>query len=147
LVPIHIQQFTLEDHDMPRTASGGLSIAQLEQMLNRRRSELNDLEKERRKLLQRLSNLDQRIAGLGGSRRGGRNGSAGGRARNAKSLVACLEDVLGSGKPMQVGDIAERVKAGGYRSSSANFRGIVNQTLIKDKRFASAGRGLYQLKK
>src|SRR4051812_2877863 len=111
---------------MPRTALGGLSITQLEQMLNRRRSEINDLEKERRNIQQKLNALDQRIAAMGGARggRAGRNGS-GGRARNEKSLVACLEDVLSSGKPMQVGDIAEKVRACGYHSNSANFRGIV----------------------
>jgi hypothetical protein len=33
----------------------------------------------------------------------------------------------------------------GYRSGSANFRSVVNIALIKEKRFRSAGRGLYQL--
>ena len=59
-----------------------------------------------------------------------------------------MEELLSkSGKPMQVGDILQKVEDAGYHSRSANFRGIVNQTLIKDKRFTSAGRGLYQLKK
>jgi hypothetical protein len=48
---------------------------------------------------------------------------------------------------MKVGDIADAVQSKGYRSNSANFRGIVNQALIKDKRFGAASRGLYQLKK
>jgi ribosomal protein L19E len=39
----------------------------------------------------------------------------------------------------------EGVLAAGYRSNSGNFRGIVNQALIKDKRFTSAGRGLYEM--
>jgi hypothetical protein len=40
------------------------------------------------------------------------------------------------------------VQKSGYRSNSANFRSIVNQTLIKErKRFGQAGRGIYQLKK
>ena len=53
----------------------------------------------------------------------------------------------GKGKAMRVGEIVEAVQAGGYRSNSANFRGIVNQTLIKErKRFAAADRGLYQLR-
>src|SRR3712207_8218784 len=50
------------------------------------------------------------------------------------------------GKTMSVGEIVEAVERSGYRSNSANFRGIVNQTLIKDKRFQQAGRGQYQLK-
>jgi hypothetical protein len=47
---------------------------------------------------------------------------------------------------VSVGDIAERVQASGYRSSSANFRGIVNQALVKDKRFVSTARGMYGLR-
>jgi hypothetical protein len=50
------------------------------------------------------------------------------------------------GKPMSVSEIMEAASASGYRSGSANFRGIVNQTLIKDKRFAQVSRGVYQLK-
>jgi hypothetical protein len=57
--------------------------------------------------------------------------SNGRRGRNEMSLVATLEQ----------GTIVEAVKAQGYRSNSANFRAIVNQTLIKEKQFSSAGRG------
>jgi len=39
------------------------------------------------------------------------------------------------------------VLAGGYRSTSPQFKAIVNQTLIKEKRFVSAARGIYRLKK
>ena len=97
----------------------------------------------------RLQELEADIRRLGGSAgRRGRGGAGGGtRARNAKSLIETLEDVLKGGKPMKVGDIADAAQKTGYRSNSANFRSIVNQTLIKDKRFGSAGRGVYQLKK
>ncbi|HSU69029.1 MAG TPA: hypothetical protein VLJ39_19255, partial [Tepidisphaeraceae bacterium] len=79
---------------------------------------------------------------------GGSRGGGGGRARNAKSLNDSIDEVLrGNGKPMKVGDIVDAVEATGYRSSSANFRGIVNQALIKDKRFIAAERGMYQIKK
>jgi hypothetical protein len=111
-------------------------------MLHQRRSELSDLRKERAAMERDIARLDRRIESLGGGKARGRRG------RNAQSLTAIMEDVLGkSGKPMQVGDIVDKVLSSGYRSTSANFRGIVNQTLIKDKRFGSAGRGLYQLKK
>jgi hypothetical protein len=139
---------------MPRTAAtNGLTIAQLEQMLNTRRSEIGKLEKLRNKMARKLAAIDARIAALGGSIRGGngagrRAGGPGSRVRNEKSLNDTIAGILQkSGKPMGVGDIASACKDCGYRSNSANFRGIVNQTLIKDKRFVSAGRGLYQLKK
>jgi hypothetical protein len=137
---------------MPRIGTGAYSIAQLEQMLNKCKNERQKLERERNKVARRLQQLDSRIHALGGngSGRGGRGsgGGAGSRVRNEKSLTEMLEGVLGkSSKAMKVGDIADAVQSGGYRTNSANFRGIVNQTLIKDKRFASAGRGLYQMKK
>ena len=139
---------------MPRLGTGAYTIAQLEQMLDKCKNERQKLERERNKVARRLQQLDSRIHALGGngSGRGGRGGAGGGgagsRVRNEKSLTEMLESVLGkSNKPMKVGDIAHAVQSGGYRTNSANFRGIVNQTLIKDKRFTSAGRGLYQMKK
>jgi hypothetical protein len=139
---------------MPRTAAAsGLSIAQLEKMLNVRKGEIQRLTRQRNKVARRLDAIDSRIRALGGNGHGGRGGGGGGggagsRVRNEKSLIEMIEGVLGkSGKPMKVGDIADAVRAGGYRSNSANFRSIVNQTLIKEKKFGSAGRGLYQMKK
>jgi hypothetical protein len=126
-----------------------MSIAQLEQILAGRRAELNQKQREHGKLLARLQQLESDIRRLGGApgKRGRGGGLGGTRARNDKSLIETLEGVLKGGKPMRVGDIADAAQKTGYRSNSANFRSIVNQTLIKDKRFASAGRGLYQLKK
>jgi hypothetical protein len=127
---------------MPRSRFGGLSISQIESLLQQRRGELGKLRKERAELERGMAKLDRKIESLGGGR------SRGGRAKNEKSLTALMEELLQkSSKPMQVGDILAKVEAAGYRSSSANFRSIINQTLIKDKRFSSAGRGLYQLKK
>ncbi len=146
---------------MPRLGSGSYSIVQLEQMLNKCRSERQKLERQRAKVARRLQRLDSRLNALGGNgSRGGRGGGAaaagggggaargaGTRVRNEKSLTEMLDGILSkASKPMKVGDIADAVKSGGYRTNSANFRGIVNQTLIKDKRFTSAGRGLYQMK-
>ena len=132
-----------------KTLNNGMSIAQLEQMLAGRKAELNQKQKEHSRLLARLQQLETDIRQLGGSpgRRGRGGAGGGGRARNERSLLATLEEVLKPGKPMKVGDIAEAAQKSGYRSNSSNFRGIVNQTLIKDKRFSSAGRGVYQLKK
>jgi hypothetical protein len=130
---------------MARPAIGmNLSITQLEQVLRARKSQLQKLAKQRAKIARELARLDARISMLGGPA-GGNGGGM--RARNAKSLVGMIEDVLRSGKPMGVGDIVVAVQKGGYKSNSANFRGIVNQTLIKEKQFTSAGRGVYQLKK
>ena len=134
---------------MPRPATGmNLSIAQLEQVLRARKTQLQKLAKQRTKIARELTKLDARITMLGGVGGGGRMGGGGSRAHNEKSLVEMIEGVLSkTGKPMGVGDIVDAVQKGGYKSNSANFRGIVNQTLIKEKQFTSAGRGVYQLKK
>jgi hypothetical protein len=123
-----------------------MTITQLEGLLSSRRTRLNQLARDRKKAQAKLDAIDRQISQLSG-RAGGIGG--GGRARNEVSLVQAMQNVLGeSGKPMRVGDIVDAVMRSGYRSSSANFRGIVNQTLIKErKNFQSAGRGLYQLKK
>ena len=133
---------------MSRPSTGvNLNIAQLEQILHNRKSELNRLEKHRKDLQKKLESVEADIARIGGAPGGQRPGT---RPHNEKSLPETLDHVLRSaGHPMKVGDIADAVLATGYRSTSDNFRAIVNQTLIKERRrFASSGeRGTYQLKK
>jgi septal ring factor EnvC (AmiA/AmiB activator) len=136
---------------MARPSNGSFfNIPQLERILQERRTDLGRLERQRSELQRKLDGLDRQIVKLQGSLRGGvgrRGVTAGGRARNSQSLVEVLESVLKGGKPMKVGDIVDAVQSSGYRSNSANFRGIVNQTLIKErKRFAPTDRGVYQLK-
>jgi hypothetical protein len=142
---------------MARTRSTvDFSLAQLERLVKTRRTEMIRLTRQRDRLQKRLDGLNDRIseiaggAGFGGNggRSVGSGGGGGGRARNDVSLQDAIHQVLSKASaPMGVGDIMDKVRAAGYRSNSANFRGIVNQTLIKDKRFTSAARGVYQLKK
>jgi hypothetical protein len=141
---------------MARTRSTvDLSLAQLERLVRTRRTEMIRLTRQRDKLQKRLDHLNDRLSEIAGGPGfaggvGGRSagGGGGGRARNEVSLQDAIHQVLSkTSAPMAVGDIMEKVRAAGYRSNSANFRGIVNQTLIKDKRFTSAARGMYQLKK
>src|SRR4051795_9182253 len=99
---------------MARGRIGGLSISEIESILQQRRGELSKLRKQRAVLQRDLDKLDRRIESLGGGRARG-----GGRPRNTQSLTAILEEVLQKGsKPMQVGDIVDKVQAAGYRSSS-----------------------------
>ena len=135
---------------MARPSTGAnLNIAQLEQILNDRKSAITRLQKQRKDAQKKLDRIDREIEKVGGSSGGPRTGP-GSRARNEKSLPETLDQVLrAAGKPMKVGAITEAVLATGYRSNSDNFRAIVNQTLIKErKRFLPSGeRGTYQLKK
>ncbi len=133
---------------MPRPKRvDGLSIGDLQAMIRQRKSRIGDLRKARRKLQKQLDAVDRDLALLEGANGRARGGGTGSRPRNDVSLVDAIHAVLKSnGKPMRVGDITEKVQEAGYRSSSANFKGIVNQTLIKDKRFVQAERGVYGLK-
>jgi len=130
----------------PRS-SDGLSLAQLERLMQSRRTELTRLTRERDKVQKKLDALNDRISEISGGMVGTTRGG-GSRARNTVNLPEVIHQVLSkAGAAVSVGDIMGKVRAAGYRSNSANFRGIVNQALIKDKRFTTAGRGMYQLKK
>ena len=132
---------------MPRGSNGvNLTLDQLERMLNQRRKELSRLTRKRSTAQRKLEDIDDKIRRLGGSAISIRGG--GRRARNDQSLVEVIHTVLQkAARPLRVSAIADAANSAGYRSSSANFRGIVNQMLIKDPRFTSQNRGFYQLKK
>lgn len=134
---------------MARTAEPAFNLAELQRLISRRQKELTKLERKRSTLSRRLDAIDRRISEIGGGVNGRRGGGRGrGRARNDQSLVESIHSVLGkAGQAMKVSDISDAVRKAGYQSSSPNFRSMVNQQLIKDKRFHSASRGHYQLKK
>ncbi len=116
-----------------------MSIAALQSEIKRREKHANSLQKRREKLLKQLAEIDAEIAGLGGTISAGRGGR---RPRNEAKLPDALVKVL-TGKTMSVTDAADAVRAAGYITTSPNFRTIVNQALIRDKRFKRVGRGEY----
>ena len=125
----------------------------MEGILEQRRTELQKLHDQRSEVEKKLNAIDRQISKLEGAqlgrRRGGGGGGGGVRPQNEKPLPDVMEQVMReAGKPMRVGEIVDAVLATGYKSGSANFKGIVNQALIKDrKRFGQVERGVYQLKK
>src|SRR5688500_12738250 len=135
-----------------RSELSAMSIGDLERLIEKRRKQVNRLLRKRATILRKVGALDEEIRGLGGSidmsERGAGSAGNGRRARNDRPLADVVVEVLQkAGEPMKVSDIADKVQVTGYRSTSANFRGIVNQLLIKDKRFTSPSRSLYQMKK
>lgn len=117
---------------------GGLSLAELHAELRRRQKGVSKLERRRDKLMAELADVNSQIADLGGAL----GTTASGRARNSATLPDALHKVL-MGVTMSVTDAAEAVKAAGYQSTAANFRTMVNQALLKDKRFKKVSRGQY----
>jgi hypothetical protein len=134
-----------------KTGRAGLlavSTSALEAELARRASEIGRLQKDRANAQARLDEIDERLGVLGsaggtGATRRRRGGGGGRRPRNEMNLADSLASVL-RGRKLSVTDLTEEVQKAGYRTSSPNFRTIVNQTLIKDpKRFKRVSRGVY----
>lgn len=136
---------------MARKSAGslkGISIVELQQELRRRQAGASSLIRKREALAAKLAKVDADLASLGiqGGRGGGKSAPmAGGRKRpvNDMNLVEYLQKVL-KGKTMGVTEVANAVMKAGYKTTAANFRTIVNQTLIKHKTiFKKVERGQY----
>ncbi len=152
---------------MARRPSGlsGLTIADLQKEIARRARRAAGLKVKRRRLLAKLAALDALIGDGGsdeGAARGGRRGRRGGKAagrrkarggsrrgggrkrpKNEMNLVEALQKLL-KGRTLSVTDMTQKVQEAGYKTSAANFRTIVNQTLIKNgKVFRKVSRGMY----
>lgn len=135
---------------MARKSSGslkGISLVDLQQELRRRQAGASSLIRKRETLAAKLAKIDAELASLG--IQGGRGGKGGaipaGRKRpvNDMNLVEYLQKVL-KGKTMGVTEVANAVMKAGYKTTAANFRTIVNQTLIKHKTiFKKVQRGQY----
>lgn len=122
-----------------------VSTTELEREIVRRQNEVGKLERKRAKLLEQLEALDAEISAAGGSLSSLAGGGTRKRPKNSTNLADALAEVL-TKNPLSVTEAAEAVQAAGYKSNAANFRIIVNQTLLKDKRFEKVSRGVYQTK-
>jgi len=150
----------------------GVSTTELQAELQRRASDLTGLQAKRDSLMAQVDEIDSEIsvinAALGnaargtgarvgiGARRGRKPGAAkagrprakaSGRKRphNDASLEVSLAKVL-QGKTMGVTEVANAVQKAGYKTTSPNFRTIVNQTLIRSELIKKLARGAYTAK-
>lgn len=141
---------------MARRSLSNVSTGELQSELRRRVKERDKLLKKRDKLIDQIEAIDRDLdqmgielieVGAGGGKRGGaRRGGTGKRPRNEMSLVDSLHSVL-KGKQMGVSELADAVQSAGYKTTSPNFRTIVNQALISNTdRFKRVERGLYTTK-
>lgn len=134
---------------MARKSSSAMSITDLQREIAKKQKEaerkVNALYKKREKLEEQIATLDAEInaleteVGLASRRRGGK------RPKNEMNLADALAKVL-TKKTMGVTEVADAVQLAGYKTTSPNFRTIVNQTLINDKRFKRVARGQYTTK-
>ena len=119
---------------------GSISTEALARELANRQKVIEKLRKRRERLVAQLHQVEADLHTFGGAL-GLANGRV--RARNTQSLADALADLL-KNKVMSVTEAADAVRAAGYQTTSANFRTIVNQTLIKDERFENVSRGKYK---
>jgi hypothetical protein len=133
---------------MAKRGSGGgltsVSVGELRKELTRRQRRVGAMVKKRDRLLEKARAIDAQIAELGGAAMGA-GGTGRRRPQNESNLVEALAGVL-KDKTMSVTDVAEAVQKAGYKTTSANFRTIVNQTLINSGKFKRLGRGQYTAK-
>lgn len=115
-----------------------MSTQELQAEIARRQRGLSGLQRRRARLIEQLADIDAEIREMGGALNGGPRK----RPRNEMNLVEALKGVL-KGQQMSVTDAAQAVQDAGYQTNAANFRTIVNQTLLREKAFKKVSRGVY----
>ena len=123
-----------------------VSYEELQAELRRREKHVEALVRKRDKLAAELAEVEGQIREAGGAARTARHGTTRRRPQNAMNLADALAKLLRN-QTMTVTEIAEAVQKAGYKTSSSNFRIIVNQTLLKDPRFKRVGRGQYTVRR
>lgn len=128
-----------------------LSVAALERLLERRRSQLTSLKRRRGQLEQNLKKVDRRITDLTGSAAGTMKSVARRlrkRPKNAKPLSVVVDEILSKSKTgYPLAKLSEKVLASGYKSGSSNFKNVLYQTLYNDTKIVhDAKSGNYRLK-
>ncbi len=132
-----------------------VSTSVLLKEVDRRERQADQLLGERDSLVARLDEIDAELANFDvagaaapsrapAATRGRKpaGGKRGPRPKNKTTLEGAMVSVI-KNKTMGVSEIADAVKKSGYKTNAANFRTMVNQTLIKSKSFKKIERGLY----
>lgn len=138
---------------MPKTKT----ITQLQKELAAKQTLVKRLLSRRSVLDTQLAAVDRQIAALTGAggaakakkTRAGKKKTTKRkvrRAKNKQSLADVLVQVLKGEKGVKIPVAVKLVLAAGYKSTSKQFQAIVNQTLLRDKRFRKVARGQYALK-
>ena len=113
-----------------------LTVAQLERMLESKRSRMNGLLKRREKLQKALAIVEGRISIIGGVKRdsSGKARKVRKRPKNEKSLYEVVIAVLGQNKKgLTLADLSKKVLDTGYKTNSAKFENTVYQCLYNNQ--------------
>lgn len=134
-----------------------ISTSALRAELDRREGAVGELMSRHRVLAGELAKIESELSALGVSP-GGRGGRVAGRGRrrgpsaavppgrkrhqNDSNLEQALANVL-KGRTMGVTEVAAAVQDAGYKTTSPNFRTIVNQALLRSNLIKKVSRGKY----
>ena len=129
-----------------------LSLADLERLLDSRKTQLEGLLRKKDRLASDLSNVEGEISSLEG-RSSGRGvvrrtrAGTGKRPKNAKSLSDTVVDILTKNKKgFSLADLADRVLTTGYKTNSSDFKNVLYQCLYNSKNVAHDEKtGTYKL--
>ena len=125
-----------------------MTLAELRQMLTKKKSVLQKLILRRKRIEKSLAKLDKKIDVLSGGEGLGRGGPRGKRAKNAKSLKLYVLDVLAKNKKgLALGELYDKVTELGYKSKASNFKLVVYQCVyhLMKKRKVTKDNGRYCL--
>jgi hypothetical protein len=114
-----------------------LSVVKLEQILERKRLQLERLTRQRISLQRKLEKVEREIVQIGGDngttlrvRRKIRR-----RPKNTKPLAEVVVDILKKQKAgLSLAQLAEKIQQSGYRSHSADFKNVVYQCLYNNRK-------------
>ncbi len=125
-----------------RRSLSSMTLTDIRRELNRRQRTVATLERRKQRLLRKLEDIDAKIMASGGSGGLTRLGGRRTRARNETNLIDALAATL-KGKTLSVTEAAAAVQKNGYKTTSPNFRTMVNAALLNKKKFKRVERGQY----
>jgi IS30 family transposase len=123
---VKLSQHGSEGHSYMAKTPPDLTVADLERILNSRRSTLKELIKRRAKIQKELDKVDAEIHTLTGTtvKRRGR------RTRNKHSLREMVLELLKkSKKGYSLAELSRMILDSGYKTASTNFRNVLYQCL------------------
>ena len=135
---------------MPRSKLSKMRIADLRQEIERRQKLLPKLMAQRDALSREIAELQSSATPQ--ARKAARPEAAPkktrGRhqAKNKVGLADALAVFMKGKKKVTIAEAIAGVLAAGYKTKSGDFRGVVNNMLLTDKRFKNVARGVFTLK-
>jgi len=125
-----------------------LTVAQLERILLRKKTTLENLLRQRTQLQKKLAQVERRIVEIGGGE-GTKPRTPRRRPKNSKTLLVAVTEMLSQHKKgLTLRDLASRLLASGYKTSSTNFQNTLYQCLYhnSDKLAHDAKNHTYRIK-